>query len=262
MKNYYEILGVEKTATTEEIINAYNNLPSDKKDSEEISTAFRTLSNPKKRSKYNIKIKLSKLKTEESKQFKSIVDSELTSEYDNYYRKIYIQKYKNKIEFLKKQIEVVQNEKNKNSLSQMIVLSNLVAQLEQAKDELSKWEMGRNTKFDTKTITIRGIELSIPIRGKGTEHTLASWMLSKSIKRIEKIENDLNQRDVSNIEKIMLSLKGGFWKNVKTISSGTIKLHATTWSRIQDIVIRKPNLFVALTETEEKLEKRISKAVK
>ncbi|MBR6690442.1 MAG: hypothetical protein IKL65_03835 [Bacilli bacterium] len=220
---------------------------------------FKPSLKPRKRIEDSFRRRKISLKEDESKSFKTIVQKKLDNVYDNYYREIYIAKYQNKIKFLEKQIELLQSQKSHDTFSYRMSLSNIVAQMEKAQEEISKWEMGKKETFDTKKVKIAGIEIKIPIKGKGNEYTLISDTLAGSIERIEELENELKRKDISNISKIGLSIKTGFWKYIRAVSKGTIKFHATTWSKIQDIVIHKPNLITSLKESENDLEERLER---
>lgn len=260
-KSYYELLNIDKTATTQDIFDAYYKISS-KDRTEEITKAFNILSNPTKRTNYNIKLGNQKLKIEESKAFKKMVTTKLDSKYDNYSREIYISKYQNKIDFIKKQIEIIQNEKDKNSFSYKIRISNLVTELEQAQKQMNKWMWGKGTIAGQEVTHKFGKIVLRPLEGKGLEKDLVSKIISKSIEQIETNEEKLKENDVTPIEHIKLNIKSGFWKNVKKVSSGAIKLYATTWSKVQDIVMIRPNYIKALKETEQELEERITRVVR
>lgn len=251
-KTYYEILGIAKNATEEEIINKYQSLSESERDSIDVQDAFNTLTEPKERAKYNIQQGMISLKKEAKLRLTSDIAHLLREEprntYTNYARDIYIRKYFNRVKLLESQIELVKNEKNIGDLSYRIKLSKLMTQLERTKQEFIYWKKGKDNK------------------GKGKDSTILSKALANSIDKIEENNEIISSADTKTVEKLKLKLYNGFWKSVKAFSSGSIKLSANAWSKVQDIKMSigslpVKNLFISDAEFNEKVENSISRRI-
>ena len=267
-KNYYEILGVSKDASLEDIVNTYNNLAEAKKDEEATRRAYETLRNPRKRAKYNIKIGNISLKKEARLKLKEDVDAVLanpSNEHDSYVREIYIKRYENKIALLEQQIELIQNEKDRDRFSYRVRLSKLITQLDIARKELERWKTGRKEVAYTEEIKRGKKTIEVERKGKGTEGGFVSHILNTSIEHVNNNNTQIQSSSNNFFQKTGYRLLNVFWKTIKGLSAGSIKLYSNSWSTIvQGFVINRTNILEgarAVFSSEEEFEELVENAI-
>lgn len=177
----------------------------------------------------------------------------------NYRRQMHIRKYENKIELINKQIDMLKSEKNIDGNYYRMKLSHLVDQLEMAQYLLKSWQLGRG-QTEKEKVMENGKEVEEETKGVGLEQTPISKILYSSIERMNNIDSQLKKKDISNMAKIKLNIKRGFWKYIKAFSSGTIKLETAIELKIKDMAYFAPDYIGALNATEKELEERLEEA--